>query len=369
MIRFLTYIDNWLNRCHERIKLTVTIDAEALAYFRIFFGICMLLFYLPSWGWLSEVPPGFFNPRIFSVANLADNHLPYLVYLISDILVICLFLFLILGIYTRIVLIVLFVLSSILYSFSYSFNKIDHHTTILMFSYLCMAFTNIGAKLALSEDKMLPKNTQQIALGLFGVIICFGLFTAGFPKFINWIDFDLGTSGFLHWFYPGFFNIDNNKLLAPVVFDIPIIFLEMADYIAAIFEISGFYFLWKGRKQWIFYLTIATLFHLMNLLVLNIDFTLNVLCYGIFILPAWLLSFSKKVDFSSKKYLSLGIFIIVLIGVIKIFMVFNDFKNDIMSSFAIQNGINIFISLFTVIIGIFVISRPVFSIENSGRSI
>lgn len=38
-----------------------------------------------------------------------------------------------------------------------------------------------------------------------GILIAFGFLTAGWAKAFSWIDFDLTTSGFLSWFYSGYF--------------------------------------------------------------------------------------------------------------------------------------------------------------------
>lgn len=352
MIRFINFIDTGLGQFFQRIKASVAVDAKGLACFRMFFGLSMLTIFLPSWSWLSDVPPGFFRPRPLSVAYLTDGHLAAGLYQFFDILVIVLFVFLIIGLYTRATLITLFVLSSILYSFSYTFDKIDHYTTILMFTYFCMIFTNSGTHFALRKDNDLGENMQSRGLGLLAIIICFGMFTAGFPKLINWVDFDLSTSGFLHWFYPGYFNVGNNKLLTPYVFGAPAWLFEIADYTAAIFEVSGLYFLWKGKKHWVFYLLIATFFHLANLLVLNIDFTQNVLCYGVFILPTLFYAHYKEFAFPWKRFYKAGIGLVVLIALFKILKVLTDFDVAFLSSFYFMSGISILLSIVLMLVAL-----------------
>lgn len=349
MIRFINFIDTGLNKFFQRIKASVAVDAKALACFRIFFGLSMLTIFLPSWSWLSDVPPGFFRPRPLSIAYLTDGHLPQGLYLFFDVFVILLFVFLIIGFYTRATLISLFVLSSILYSFSYTFDKIDHYTTILMFTYFCMIFTNAGTNFAIRKDKALAVNMQSRALALLALIICFGMFTAGFPKLINWVDFDLSTSGFLHWFYPGYFNVENNKLLTPYIFGAPPVLFELADYTAAIFEVSGIYFLWKGKKHWVFYLLIATFFHLANLLVLNIDFTQNVLCYAIFIVPTLFYTHYMKFASPWNRYYKAAIGLATLMALFKILKVLIGFDIEVFNSFYFMSTISMLLSVLVML--------------------
>jgi hypothetical protein len=212
-----------------------------------------------------------------------------------------------------------------------------------------MIFTNSGTNFAIRKDKKLAVNMQRRALALLALIICFGMFTAGFPKLINWVDFDLSTSGFLHWFYPGYFNVENNKLLTPYIFGAPPVLFELADYTAAIFEVSGIYFLWKGKKHWVFYLLIATFFHLANLLVLNIDFTQNVLCYAIFIVPTLFYTHYKKFASQWNRYYKAAIGLAVLMALFKILKVLIGFDIEVFNSFYFMSSISMLLSVFVML--------------------
>lgn len=354
----MTFIENGLERFFERIKATVSVTNEALGCFRIFFGLSMLTIFLPTWSWLGDVPPAFYKPRLLSFAYLTDGHLPQAVYMFFDVFVILLFVSLILGYFTRATLITLFIISSVLYSFSYTFDKIDHYTTILMFTYLCMAFTNSGTNFSLRRDKEVSSGLQSMALASLAIVISFGMFTAGFPKFVNWVDFDLTTSGFLHWFYPGYFDVENNKLLTPYVFGMPPIVFEIADYTAAIFEITGILFLWKGKKQWVFYMLVATVFHLANLFVLNIDFTQNVLCYAIFILPTLFYVHYKKNTTAWNQYYKIGIGIVIGIATFKVLNVLFDFNIGIFRSFYFTSAVSTLLSILIIFSGMLFIGKP-----------
>ena len=123
---------------------------------------------------------------------------------------------------------------------------------------------------------------------LMCIYIAFGFFTAGLPKFIKWVDFDLSQIGILEWFYKGYFTYDRVYLLADTVFKLPYILFEFLDYLAPTMELLGFVFLFWGRKAWRIYLIMISAFHMGNMLILNIEFILNVTCYGIFLVAPFL---------------------------------------------------------------------------------
>ncbi|WP_298524106.1 hypothetical protein [uncultured Christiangramia sp.] len=164
-----------------------------------------------------------------------------------------------------------------------------------------MSFTNCGTQLAWRKDKPISGNCEKCALGILSLAIVFGMFTAGFQKFYNWIDFDLSTNGFLRWFYDSYYNMERKELFSKYVLETPSFLLEGIDYLAVLFEISGISFLLAGRKQWRAYLLIASIFHLMNVLILNIDFMAHIPVYSIFLLSPILYLFYEN-TISNIKY-------------------------------------------------------------------
>ncbi|WP_394749082.1 hypothetical protein [Spongiimicrobium salis] len=325
MTPFLDSIEAFLKRIFERIEQATAVSTEQLACFRVFFGLLMLVYFLPSWSWLNDVPPAFFNPRIFSFAYLTDGYLPDIIYLLCDILAIILLVCITLGIFTRKALLAMFVLSSILFSYALSFGKIDHYTNLFLIAYPALAFTNSGTRFALKKDKELSSATQARVLALLGIAIAFGFFTAGIPKLLYWVDFDLSSSGFLFWFYGVFLKDQHQYLLSPYVFKLPYYVFEAMDYLAAIFEVVGFFFLYKGRKFWRMYLTIACTFHFLNLLTLNYGFTLNSLCFGIFIVAPVLALLYRKYNSFLQQYANYFILTILGIALLKtVFLLWNN---------------------------------------------
>ncbi|MGI9551827.1 MAG: hypothetical protein ACR2MT_11545, partial [Aurantibacter sp.] len=182
-----------------------------------------------------------------------------------------------------------------------------------------------------------------------------------------WIDFDLTTGGFLDWFYSVFFKDQNQDLLAPYVFGLPIYLLEAADYFAAIFEVSGFLFLLRGRKSWIIFLTIASFFHLLNLLTLNFSFALYILCYGVFIIAPLLLLWFQKYDSLLRRNRRLLYGFILFVALTKITLVLGDIHilnyhdNDTLQAF--ENRVDILLWLFTIGCGIYLLRRKIYKLR------
>lgn len=171
----------------------------------------------------------------------------------------------------------------------YSFGKIDHG--FLMTALLvCMGIAGWGRHLSIDSalaaepgDGMSTSRETQRGLSLYGTLLAFGLLTAGIPKALKWIDGDPSTSGLLSWYYPSRFSLGRDQLLSDQLPGTPLIFLELADYGAVLFELVGFVALLAGRRWWLTYLLIASVFHLAVTLVLNISFASQALTYLAFV--------------------------------------------------------------------------------------
>jgi len=352
MIRFLSFIDTLLAKFFLRVKEATLIDTTSLAIFRIFFGSLLLIYFLPSWSWLGEVPQAFFMPKLLSFAYLTDDILPHIWFVFFDVVVILLLACITLGIRARICLLLMFILSGILYSYSFSLGRIDHFTSMFVFTYPVLAFTNSGTQWALLKDSSIHKNIQARSLGFLGIAIAFSFMTGGIAKCFNWIDFDPSFNGFINWAYTGFFWDENQYLLAAYALKFPVWLLEMADYLAAIFEITAFLFLLGGKKYWQIYLLLASIFHLANLLLLNFGFNLNILCYGVFLIaPVLGIIFNKKKSFlrNHKRHFFLAIFVITLFQIILTVSNLPKFRYHSYGRYVVVDHIvDIFLWIFTI---------------------
>jgi len=232
----------------------------------------------PYSAFVGQVPQSFYNPPVLSLAFLFAGFPPYWLMLAGDIVRIWLMVLITIGVKTRVCTIVLCLLTFISTNFVYSFGKIDHDTLVWAVA-LCLAFTDWGVPYALVPDQRVNPKVAARALATSGVLIAFAMFTAGFDKALHWINFDLSTSGFLSWFYSGYYTLDRKLLLAPFVLKVPPQSFKILDYAAVTFELSPFFFLLAGRTGWRAWLLIATCFHLANALLLNIPFYAHVLIY------------------------------------------------------------------------------------------
>ena len=285
MKEFLNFIDRFLGNIFKKIEYSSRVNTQSLAYFRIFFGVFMLSHYIPEWHWLGDAPQAFFSPHMFTAAYLSDGFLPKPFYVGIDLLNVTFFCLLTLGVYARFSLVLLFFLNYIGYCYEFGFGKIDHEVHLYLITLLTLAFTNCGTMAAFRKDKPLGINVQRWALSLLSIYIAFGFFTAGLPKFLRWVDFDMSQIGILEWFFKGYFTYDRVYLFADYIFSVPYVLLEGLDYLAPTIELLGFFFLLGGRKS---YLLFLSFFHMGNMLILNIEFVLNVTCYGIFLLSPFL---------------------------------------------------------------------------------
>lgn len=274
LIKLNEAIKNLFDRIGDNSKV------DNLFLFRIFIGFTYL-FSVQNIDWISMVPENLYRPDVLNFTNLFQNWPPSFIFKIIYYTCIISCLFIIIGIKTRLNFIILSLLLLFQNGFLYSFGKIDHGILYSILP-LYMAFTNSGNRLALIPDRIW--NIQKISTSIFSIVICFGFFTAGYEKFFSWVDFDLNTSGFLAWYYNGFYILNRNELLSNYVPLIKPPVTELIDYLAVFFELSGIFFLIYSRKSWFIYLVVASVFHFMNTLLLNIPFKIHILVFSIWLL-------------------------------------------------------------------------------------
>lgn len=273
----------------RRVASSVEVKASSLGLFRWIFGLFMLV-EAPYFAWIDRVPHGLFTPPIFSPVFLLPGFPPSPFFSILDVIVIASLCCVTIGYRTRFFTVVLIASLLVGFLFRYCFGKVDGDSQLFMVL-VCMEiagwgnYYSIDALLGriepISADAAATKATRGVSL--FAVLLAFGMVTAGLDKARSWIDFNLGTSGFLMWFYPQAYDLGRYLLLANWVPRIPSWLLEVGDYLAPAFELSGFAFLLCSRRAWRLWLLLACGFHLANALLLNVAFTQQALTYLIFI--------------------------------------------------------------------------------------
>ncbi|RAI91979.1 hypothetical protein [Algoriphagus yeomjeoni] len=282
MKRLLALVEGLNKAFWDRVRLSTEVSQESLWLLRPFVGIYLLMIYSPFFAWIGEVPSVFFYPPLLSLPNLLSGFPPAWFFLWLDILVSISIVLMTLGIRAKLATRALVLLLFVGYNFQFSMGKIDHNIFLLIFLG-CLSFAGWGSGFALIPDKPVAKLNVQKCMALLAVLFCFGMFTAGSVKGINWIDFDITKNGFLRWYYSSIYVKQSGMFLSGSLNALPYAWLDVFDWGGVFFELSAFLLLLAGRKFWKLWLLGACTFHLLNLLILNIAFSANFIFYVAFI--------------------------------------------------------------------------------------
>ncbi|WP_296702340.1 hypothetical protein [Algoriphagus sp.] len=266
----------------KRVTESTQMTLESLVILRILAGLFFLIIYSPFFSWIGEVPQAFFFPPTLSLANLFSGFPPAYFFYGLDILITLALLGVTLGYKAKVSGIVASILLFIGFNWQYSMGKIDHNILLLAFLAI-MSFSGWGSNAALVPDRSEPKGHKEKATSLLAVLLCFGMFSAGFLKAYVWLDFDPTMNGFLRWYYSGLYGKGTDYFFIKYLQELIFWWLDLMDYGGVLFEWSPFLFLLIGRKSWRLWLLGATLFHLTNLLILNIPFTPSFIIYLTFL--------------------------------------------------------------------------------------
>lgn len=301
-----------LSNIIQRIRSSSEVSVEASSKFRILFGLWILIVNTPTYRWLAEVPYKLYHHTWLEMMGLSIPDFGYLFYLILDILVILSIALVTLGIRARFFTAVFLILNVVGYSIENSLGKINHGG--LWFALiLCLLLSDWSTKNALLPDK--KWNIHITIVSIFAICIGFGFLTAGIPKVLHWIDFDMQSSGLMKWWLSGLFTVSHSGAFDIHIGRTPSIILEGLDYIAAIFEVSAFILLVMGRKYWRFWLIIASVFHLSNCVIFGISFMSYIPVYACFLLAPIL---DKKFDVNW----SILIRIVTVVTLVKLILTF-----------------------------------------------
>jgi hypothetical protein len=166
--------------------------------------------------------------------------------------------------------------------FVYSYGKIDH-TFILVFAVpIIMAASGWGSEYSVDALRRTSRRAVDAwPLSLLALLLGFMMFTAGLPKLLTgWLNpsthaaeghFVLNYLTGRHEFLaPFFLHIQNGA------------FWEVLDDITVVFEV-GFLLAIASRTSLRLFCAVAVLFHTAILLMMNIDFTPNLVAYAAFV--------------------------------------------------------------------------------------
>lgn len=314
-----------MNRLNQLFWKHVTestkMNIESLVVLRILTGLFFLIIYSPFFSWIGEVPQVFFYPPILSLTNLFSGFPPTYFFYTLDILITLALLGVTLGYRAKFSGIAASIMLFIGFNWQYSMGKIDHNILLLVFLAL-MSLSGWGTKAALVPDNAEPEGQKEKVTSLLAVLLCFGMFSAGFLKAYVWIDFDPTMNGFLRWYYSGLYGKETDYFFIKYLQELPFWWLDFMDYGGVLFELSPFLFLLLGRKSWRLWLLGATLFHLMNLLILNIPFTPSFIIYLTFLnLDGLYLKIEQLFEKKVNRQIFVGL--IIFLGVNRLFYSFS----------------------------------------------
>ena len=263
------------------------VPTEGLAVFRIVFAAHALLLGLPAFGWAGALPAAFYHPPRYSLGAFLESAPSALALNVLSVAAVALLIALLFGYRTRAVSLLLAAVVTVGLTFVYSYGKIKHQYVffaavplVLAFSPWGAAFSVDAARRGAAPARMDWSNAWPVALA--ALLIGFGYFSAGLPKLLVWVDFDLATQGARSWLagrvQPGqegsasFWFFHNAH---------PLLW-EAMDYTAVFFEV-GFLLAILNVHVFRAFIVAAIVFHAANVLVMSIDFTHLAFVYVLFL--------------------------------------------------------------------------------------
>lgn len=278
-------------------------DPKAMGAYRIVFSV-LIIFVLgiPDFRFLGQYPDLLFQPPAFSYAQLLEGFPPAYVFVILSSLLVVFHFLVLFGLFTRFSSVALSILYLILYTFKFSFGKIDHSWIVTLWIPLLMGIAGWGSEY--SMDSALRNRKYRLhgwPVFILASILVFGMFSAGLPKLMSdWLSLD--TQAVRARFISDYFISERQDLLAPLFLKIEFLPIwEFFDYVGVFFEL-GFIFVLFRKRFLSWYIVIAIFFHIMNLLMMNIDFSGNLPIYLMFIPFVHLFEKIPNVTMSSSKW-------------------------------------------------------------------
>lgn len=258
---------------------------EDLARYRIIYGVIALVT-LPGLGAIAAQPEAQFDPPPGPI--MLFDSIPSRGALEALELVIAVLIgFLIIGFKTKATSLLLALAMMTGSGLSYSFGKIDHPVFVLLVP-LVMAFSGWGG--AMSVDASLAARSgrprteaSQWAMRLLAFMMGLAFFTAGSAKLRSgWLDLD--TQAVRGHFLSGYVIHDRNQLLAPLVLRVEefSIVWEALDWFTVALE-CGLVIAVLWWRTFRIGIAVASLFHFGVLMMMNIQFSANVIAYGAFV--------------------------------------------------------------------------------------
>ncbi len=255
--------------------------AEDLGIYRIIYALSVLLV-APDITWLSHYPDFMFHAPPGPLQLLSGFPSPG-VLIGLEVLRSVILVMLGLGIWTKYVSIATWLVLSATYGVTFCLGKVDH-TILLTLPPLVLAFANWGNRFSVDAFRRNsePSLQAQWPLRLLALLIGWGFFAAALTKALTgWLSFSSQASR--GYFILGFVTQGRTHWLAQWIAQHDVLAAwEVVDWLTVAFELAILIALpwWRAFR---ITLAVAAIFHLVVLLIMNIDFSNAVVAYGAFV--------------------------------------------------------------------------------------
>ena len=289
---FIRKLDQWIENEYR-------FPDTSLSIFRIVYaGFVLFVVGAPQFRWIADKPEFFFEPPVYSLANLF-SHVPDFYFLLAlDLLVVLLLSFLLFGYQTKWVSLLLGVVMLVGFSFYHSLGKINHDTLLMLLTPLLMTFSNWGRYYSVDSTSTKSPHPAEThwPVAVLALIIGFAMFSAGVPKLVEngsllngWLNTAThAVKGYAIEYHHD--DLAGNYLAPFLLVHGSGLLWETLDYTAVFFEI-GFLIAVFRQRVFRFFILLAVTFHFVNALLLSISFVNNLALYLLFIdwsrLTAW----------------------------------------------------------------------------------
>lgn len=255
-------------------------DARSLGIYRILVGAYVVLFIAPVVRFPS-FPGSFFAPPLGPFRLLLAPPPGWFFMLVSAAISVS-SVALLVGYRTTAASLATGLLGILAYGFVYSFGKIDHNYILVFVVPIVMSASGWGS--FYSVDGLRRRSHRAVEAwptSLLALLLGFMMLSAGFPKLLTgWLD--PSTHAAQGHFVVNYLS-GRHEFLAPYFLHVQSgVFWEVFDDATVVFEM-GFALAILSRTSLRLFCAVAVLFHTAILLVMNIDFTPNLVAYAAFV--------------------------------------------------------------------------------------
>lgn len=272
-----TRFENWIFR-------SFPMNAEQLGLYRIAYSLYLLIWGIPNFSWIHNLPDSFFNPPAYSIVGLLFSSFPpYWFMQGMSLLIVTLAILLLFGYQTRWVSVLLGLSIIFCKGFAFSFGLIGQDIIVWLVPIL-LSFSNWGAAFSIDAQRSSTpaKPVHNWPVTMVALLLGFAMFTAGLPKLLGgWLD--PATQATRGHFFTQYHVIGDLTLLAHWMrANTNIVLWEVMDWGAVLFEM-GFLVAVLNPRWFRWIIGLAVIFHASTFLVFNISFHFQYSVYLLFI--------------------------------------------------------------------------------------